>query len=573
MRRRRTILGVVVLLGSVTALAGASTGSPGSTVTAGTQIAPSAHCSAGDRPETGIQGQVPAADRLSGRAATGYSCNMTLVSTLASPSFANFDTYGHCAYFSDNEGGTGIANGTVAVVDLSNPAKPRMTDHLTAGAFRNPGESLRVNARRGLLVGAHYDALQVHPDAEKHIHDLAVYSVAKDCAHPTKLADVQLPNALGHEGCFQPDGRVYYMSSSDNGVTPIDLSDPRHPRELTKALAIPRPHGCSISPDGKIGYFSSTLGGVYILDTSQVQAHRKGANYTVLAHFPTPDNTVQQSSYPFVHRGRTYLYAFGESVALSPMASKCQGSGSSLWGYGQFIDVTNPRKPFEVSKLQMAVHDPANCNKQIADTNVEHQGVKKGDPFWAAVGSLLLYDFHHCSLDRLNEPTIVACASFGSGLRVFDIRDIRHPREIGYYNTGTVSRTDPTLDYAAARPVIRRDLKQIWWVTVFGGLHVAKFENGVWPFKGDSRCPVAGDYYARQYDQGYDACVAQRARSGRADTVATPLAGGDRPKASQVAKTDPRTLASTGVSTAAAVLGLLVLLAGFLAVRAPRPRR
>ncbi len=52
-----------------------------------------AHCQPGDRVETGLQGQVPMADRDSGRAAQGYNCNLTLIGGLAGHSFANFDTY------------------------------------------------------------------------------------------------------------------------------------------------------------------------------------------------------------------------------------------------------------------------------------------------------------------------------------------------------------------------------------------------------------------------------------------------------------------------------------------------
>src|SRR5204863_495708 len=46
------------------------------------------------------------------------------------------------------------------------------------------------------------------------------------------------------------------------------------------------------------------------------------------------------------------------------------------------------------------------------------------------------YDSHYCSLDRTVDPTIVACSEFQSGLRVFDIGDVRSPREIGYFNPG-----------------------------------------------------------------------------------------------------------------------------------------
>ncbi|MBV8303436.1 MAG: hypothetical protein JOZ04_04445, partial [Acidimicrobiia bacterium] len=83
-------------------------------------------------------------DRLSGRAAQGYSCNLTLVGGVLSSASVNFDTYRNCAYFADNPGQTGLADGSVVVADVSDPRHPVITDHLNAGAFANPGESLRV---------------------------------------------------------------------------------------------------------------------------------------------------------------------------------------------------------------------------------------------------------------------------------------------------------------------------------------------------------------------------------------------------------------------------------------------
>ena len=40
---------------------------------------PRAECGPGSRPETGLQGQGPLADRESGRSSEGYTCNLDLV--------------------------------------------------------------------------------------------------------------------------------------------------------------------------------------------------------------------------------------------------------------------------------------------------------------------------------------------------------------------------------------------------------------------------------------------------------------------------------------------------------------
>jgi hypothetical protein len=79
------------------------------------------------------------------------------------------------------------------------------------------------------------------------------------------------------------------------------------------------------------------------------------------------------------------------------------------------------------------------------------------------------------------------------------------------YNPGTIGPADETVDWALARPVIRRDLGQIWFVTTFGGFRAVEFEAGLWPNAGDA-CPLGHDDFQAQYDPGYDAC---RAGSGK----------------------------------------------------------
>src|SRR3712207_6182115 len=114
-----------------------------------------AQCHADDRPETALQGQVPMVDRASGRSHEGYTCNLSEVGFMPSSSFANFDTYENCAYYSDTIGAVNAEGGTV-VVDVSDPRKPVQTAYLTEKAAANAGESLRVHRARGLLVADRY---------------------------------------------------------------------------------------------------------------------------------------------------------------------------------------------------------------------------------------------------------------------------------------------------------------------------------------------------------------------------------------------------------------------------------
>ena len=49
------------------------------TSAAGPTTADGVPCAPGSSPETGVQGQVPLADQLSGRSQLGYSCNLRVV--------------------------------------------------------------------------------------------------------------------------------------------------------------------------------------------------------------------------------------------------------------------------------------------------------------------------------------------------------------------------------------------------------------------------------------------------------------------------------------------------------------
>lgn len=481
---------------------------------ADTLAASPAVCAPDDRPETGLQGQLPQADRASGRAADGYTCNLREVGFFPGTSFANFDTYENCAYYSDTIGLYSAEGGTI-VLDASDPRHPTKTDYLTARAARNAGESLRVNRKRGLLVADRYtirDSAKVtDPETAR---SLAVYDIKGDCRHPKLLADAIMPTAVGHEGCFQPDGMVYYMASTST-ITPIDLTDPAHPKQLSEPWDRGI-HGCSTSDDGKRGYFGDIgTGRLLIADTSEVQQRRQGAQMRDVGELPTPGNGGQQSTIPITYGGHPYLIDWSEYVDLGHQCVPGQPSESNF-GYPIIVDIADDTHPKTVSKMQTEVMLPENCEKVLADSAfVTTTGLTAGDVFPLIGSRVFLYDSHYCSTDRLHDPTIVACSSFGSGVRVYDIRDPRTPHEIAYYNPGTVKSPDGTAFVAnatVARPVIRSDLGQIWFPDIAKGFHVVQFRDGVWPFQGQDPCPHA-DYYLEQYDLGYADCRAQRTKS------------------------------------------------------------
>src|SRR4051812_35585711 len=123
---------------------------------------PKAVCGPGDKPETGLQGQVPAALRAT--AFTGFSCNLQLLGQVKGDG-ANWQTTEWregrgknrkaCAYHGTAAPSANTAfprtNYGVRVIDVSDPTKPVNTAYLTTSAMLDPWESLKVNERRKLL--------------------------------------------------------------------------------------------------------------------------------------------------------------------------------------------------------------------------------------------------------------------------------------------------------------------------------------------------------------------------------------------------------------------------------------
>ena len=53
------------------------------------------------------------------------------------------------------------------------------------------------------------------------------------------------------------------------------------------------------------------------------------------------------------------------------------------------------------------------------------------------------YAGHYCSVPKRRAPNLVGCSMILSGLRVFDIRDVRNPKEVGLLQPAAPARRPP----------------------------------------------------------------------------------------------------------------------------------
>jgi hypothetical protein len=441
---------------------------------------PQLPCHPDDRPETGLQGRVPREDLASGRAGQGYSCNLEVVGHFPTPAWASFDTYEDCAYVAREVGAGGVV-----VLDVSDPRNPVPTDTLTTPAMIDPWESMRVNAKRGLLVA----------DGELR-SALDVYDVSDDCRHPELLSSTALgPPVKGHEGWFSPDGSTYYMSTTrgvggngisalrDHGPTlfPVDLKDPTQPQVMSSWAFQAQTHGGSTTEDGTRSYVcqqsTPPQDALLVVDTSDVAARETSPQPDLQAQIPLEDNQWCQGAYRVTYDGHPYLIQYGERSGAAD-CSRAEDNWANF-GYPRFFDLADETRPRLVGSALLEVHLPEHCE------SVTGEGAVNG----------LGYSVHHCSPDRLYNPTILACSWFHAGLRVLDIRDPHHPVEIGYFNPGINGPVG-----TVARPVIRSEREEIWFTNDAGGFYVLKFRDGTWPFPKAEKCPEFDDYYFAHYN-------------------------------------------------------------------------
>jgi hypothetical protein len=423
---------------------------------------PKATCGPGSRPELGLLGRVSAADHASGRAAEGYTCNTELVGSIVDPTaqgtLGGFKVLRHideagreCAFYDttllfptdvfDAEAG-------VRAVDMSDPANPVVTATLLTPAMVTPHESL-VLSDSGLLAA-------VAGNAAANVGHIDVYDVDGDCRHPELVSSLPV-GLIGHESGLSPDGNTFYSASPGTStVQAVALEDLPLMTPVWTSVGEYPSHGLSVSDDGNRIYIAG-LDGLHIVDVSEVQAREPLPEVHEVAHLTWDTMSIPQNALPVSIQGSPYLIEIDEF-----------GSGSKV-GAGRIIDISDETKPTIVSNLRLEVHEP------------EHFAEIAGDP--GAANPVQGYAGHYCAVPQRDDPGIVACSMIQSGLRIFDIRDPRAPKEIAYFNAPLLDRDLPQpSSFAMSAPAFAPERGEIWYSDGYSGFYAVRLTNGVWPF-------------------------------------------------------------------------------------------
>jgi hypothetical protein len=463
-----------LVTGVLAGLAACGSSSPVSAPPLAAGPTPQGECGPGSRPETGIQGRVSQADHDAGRAAAGFTCNTQLVGSYTTPNPLGtvggfkverfIDRTGReCAYYDTTllfPLNVLSAEVGVNVMDMSDPANPLLARRLISPAMLSPHESLVVSQQGAVLA-----AVAGNPAVLPGIVD--VYDLADDCRNP-RLRSSNLSGVLGHESGMSPDGRTFWSASPGSPtLTAVDISLPQARRLWTGPYTA---HGLSISPDGNRAYVSAGDGaGVLILDVSEIQARRDNPEVREISRISWDNQTIPQNAMPFTRNGRRYLLEIDEFSSNRDGAPLPASHGTKV-GAGRIIDIEDETRPFIVSNLRLAVHEPENRAAIIDDPGARN-----------FTGG---YAGHYCALSSTVDPDIAACSMIVSGLRVFDIRDPRKPREIAYFNAPVQPRLLPlpaqASNWPMSRPTIVPARKEIWYTDGYSGFYVVRVTNDVW---------------------------------------------------------------------------------------------
>jgi len=472
------VLAAAMVMGGTVALTGQAQGGREP------QPVPRADCGKGSRPETDIQGRVPARDYASGRVDEGYRCNARALAHRGNAGGFKVhrfvDALGQtCAFYDSTlvfprDVVHNLTSGLgVVVLAMDNPRKPRQTTTLASPAMLSPHESLVLNKKRGLLA-ATLGTAATYPGV------LDVYDVKTDCRHPRLLSSTP-SGVLGHESGFAPDGLTFWTASTVGTLVAIDLADPAQPKPIMVQPGVSY-HGLRFSADGDTMYAANIgqpdLGnvdlmggtGLDILDVSKVHDRVAGAMPTVLSRLTWPQASIPQSAEPFTQDGHDYVLEMDEFTDLFSLKGVADLANAPV-GAGRIINVDDPQHPFVVSELRLEVHQ--------ADV---HSGEQYDDPGagFPAQG----YAGHYCSVPKRSNPKLAGCSMIVSGLRLFDISDVEHPREVAYFNQPVRPGSRPTFPdvagaYAMSAPAWDRRRGSIWYTDANSGFYNVKLTNGV----------------------------------------------------------------------------------------------
>jgi hypothetical protein len=407
--------------------------------------------------------------------AKGYRCNLTPFGEHGPSGGFKVERYvdeaGHeCAYydttllFPTNAGNLSDGPDRRGRARHERPDEAEQTATLVTPAMQTPHESLLVNAKRGLLAAVAGNPLFAPGQVD--LYDLTRTAGAG--------LSPRLPvGVLGHESGFSPDGNTFWAAS-------LGRRRPHgrrhHDPSLPRVVYTGRhdTHAITISDDGNRAYLAAGAGfprneaglpgkvnGVEVLDVSEVQARSRCPRCARSAASAGP-TSPSRSRRCRCDRRQALPRRDGRVLDHRADADHRQRPAGRR---GRIIDISDETKPAVVSDLRLEVNQPDNRPKLTATPG--------------ATSSTGGYAGHYCAVPRRDDPQIAACSMLASGLRVFDIRDPRNPKEIAYFVAPVPKGGNANAAFSSASFAPER--REVWYSDGSRGFFALRLAPGLWP--------------------------------------------------------------------------------------------
>jgi hypothetical protein len=379
-----------------------------------------AKCGDGDKPEQGLQGDVNKGP---------VNCGLTLLSEL--PVAGSAQGSGHCAYVR-LAGSAPYTGGAIRAFSLADPRNPKQTDEVMSVGG---SESMRAHTEEGRAIL---------------VSGRGVYDIS-DCEKMVKKGEIAWPSMNAQSGNFMRALSSHDLAISHNGkrvysglgfniayIEDLDKPDTWTVKnwscEMNKQSGFPTnvPNACEGPMHQDVGRQYSHSSDDNLEGTVWFGANQEGSptqmerstarmvdisdreSIKILDSVPNfPGHSMNWWRTP---KGREYIIGANEGLTRADTCTpypRPTNLGNALEAY--IVEVTGNKfgKPFP---LVLDINRPENCDaakKSGANASIsEHSVYNKG----GAAFVMLEYG--------------------GVGLRIFDLRDGDHPKEVAYYNDG-----------------------------------------------------------------------------------------------------------------------------------------
>ena len=390
--------------------------------------------------------------------------------------------YRNYVYIGSRTDNHGQGNAGVMVVDISNPAEPKVASKIEEPHENNEGETsreLRIWPEKELLIVMNLfsNCGEIHGCSPTNGEDnYRFYDISGENAANPKFVAEYKPTENPHEFYLWDDpdtpGRALLFQSTPGGSSSLvvaDISDPKNVKEIFKGQWVVgdpgndnRLHSLSVTPDGKLAYFSYLEAGFYVADTSEVAEGKADPTVRLLTD-PAKAPKWPEAVGPGVHSavpiwGTDYVMTtdevYGEALAAL-------GAGGCPWGWAKFIDASNVVAPKVVAEYKLPQNEEDYCT------------TSDPKPFTSI---------------SAHNPTLTKSLAFISwhsgGLQVVDVTDPEKPTKAAEWfpePLPVVVMEDPVLSSGQDKvvvwsyPIIQAGL--IYVVDIRNGLYILRYKG------------------------------------------------------------------------------------------------